>query len=87
MTSKGKQRCKMCKRRDCLYHASPKSYNACDYILCTGRRRDCPTGKLCNKYGKATSAEQSAIAERTWKHYDWNYSEDGTPYLEVFSRW
>lgn len=47
-----------CKRYDCLYHPGRGCLNGCDYMLLTGKKRECPSGKKCNRYTKSTDEER-----------------------------
>lgn len=53
-----------CKRTDCLYHPDPRLGYNCDYMLLTGKKRECKPGRKCDKYKYATPQEQSAIRRR-----------------------
>lgn len=50
-----------CKRTDCLYHPRVGLGYNCDYMLLTGKCRNSPPGRKCDKYKFASPEEQLEI--------------------------
>lgn len=65
---------KLC--RSCKYHCGGHGHAVyCEYILRTGKRRDCEIGE-CNKYEKGTREEHAALAKKVWKDFVFAGIED-----------
>ena len=47
-----------CKRFTCLYHPGSGCLNGCDYMILTGNKRECSSGKECQKYEYATDEKR-----------------------------
>jgi hypothetical protein len=53
-----------CKRYDCLYHPRVGLGYNCDYMLLTGKKRECKPGRKCDKYKFASTEEQLEIRRK-----------------------